>query len=137
MSTLKPDIQHTHGKNLGDKIVGEFCGSPIRELYRHEVEIDQTVETARTIEINRRSNPPFTAELLPGEVICEDNVIRRGTTAEALGEVFYDYELPEGAVKVTIEKGRELAAAGQEITFRPNRVVGQGEFAILHTEVAA
>ena len=134
MSTLKLDILHTSDKNLGGKI-GEFCGSPIREMYTDEMEIDRIVETARTIEINRGTTPLSVLEILPGEMICEDGIVRRGTTAEALGEIFYDYQPPKDTRVVTVEEGRALAAAGALVTFRPDRVVGQNEFAIVHEGV--
>ena len=62
-----------------------------------------------------------------GEVIT-DNIIRRSTAAEAVGETFYDKEIPEGR-QVPIEE----AEAGVLVTWRPN-----GEnFAIIHEEVAS
>lgn len=131
MSILKLDILHTSDKNLGCT-VGEFCGSPIREMYTEEMEIDRIVDTRRTIEIGRGGAPISTVEILPGEMICEDGIVRRGTTAEALGDIFYDYAQPKDTRVVTIEEGRALAAAGALITFRPDRVVGQGEFALVH-----
>lgn len=134
MSILKLDINETHSKNLSAGSVGSFCGSPIREMYTHEMELDQVVEVARQIEINRKLNPPSTVEVLPGELICDDNIVRRSSTAEAVGEAFYsNYVVPEGARKVTMAEAKELAKEGALIEWRPNRVVNRvEEFAVVY-----
>lgn len=129
MSTLKLDTMYTHSKNLGN-MVGDFCGSPIVEMYLEEMDVDRIVDVQRTIEINRNS-PKGTVEILPGEMICDDNIIRRGSTAEANPE-FYNYQISVDARKVTLAEARQLLDEGAMITWRPNRVVGQEEFAIVH-----
>jgi hypothetical protein len=133
---LKLDINYTHSKNVAyDKNpVGHFCSSPIREIYTREVELDQIVEVHRTIEINRDLGPGLPVEVLPGELICDDHIVRRDTTSEAIGAEFYEYEFPQGARKVSIKEARQLANEGAMVTFRPNRQVGQEEFAIVYEE---
>lgn len=138
MSTQKLDIICVNSKNVGEKVIGHFCGSPIRELYMREVELDDLVDVNRTIEANRKTPSTFTADLLPGEIVCTDGIVRRDTTSEAVGyDEFHAYEQPEGTRRVTIAEGREFAKQGLNITFRPDRVVGQEEFAIVHEEVAS
>lgn len=136
MSTLKSDTTQSHYKNLGQR-VGTFCGSPIIELYQHEVELDQYVETNRLVEIGRE-NPPSVIEILPGEVISNDGIVRRSTAAEVVGDEFYEYQLPSDARKVTLAEARRLSdSEGSLVTWRPNRVCNAAtEFATVHEGTA-
>ena len=134
---MKLDISHTHNKNVeyNQEPTGYFCGSPIRQMYTREMELDQIVDTDRTIEINRNTPPALAVEILPGELICDDRIVRRSTTSEALGTEFYNYEVPTAARKVPLEIARKLMDEGAMITWRPNRVVSATEeFAIVHEE---
>lgn len=136
MSKLRLDISYTHDKNLGTEKVGEFCGSPIHELYTHAQDVDQFVETMRLINLSKQS-PESTVplEILPGEIVCDDNIVRRWSTAEANPE-FYDYVVPAGCRKVSLAEAKQLLDEGAMVTFRPNRVVNaEEEFAIVHEEV--
>jgi hypothetical protein len=98
-------------------------------------EVDQLVEIQRTIAINQAlGTDTYTAEVLPGEVVCEDGVVRRATTAEAQGESFYTYEEPKDTQRVSVEQGRAEAMKGGLVYFRPDRRVGTGEFALVNTK---
>ena len=99
----------------------EFYGTPIREASYLDVDVREERDSRRYF-----GSASIPAEILPGEVIT-GNVIRRSTAAEAMGETFYDKEIPEGR-QVPIEE----ANTGVLVTWRPN-----GEnFAIIHEEVA-
>lgn len=138
MSKLKLDVLYTSDKNLSEYSIGDFCGSPIHEMYTRDIDVDVVVETNRLVEINRKNTSVFVAEILPGELICErDNVIRRETTAEAIGPEFYEYEMPKDSRIVTLAEARKAAASGALVTWRPDRVTSrEDEFAIVHEEVA-
>ena len=71
-------------------------------------------------------------EVLPGEAI-KDNLIRRQTTAEVLGEEFYEAKVPEGK-QIPLHAGvvQDSVALGKLLTWRP----GNQDFAVLHEEVA-
>lgn len=129
---MKSDITFSHSKNLGSESVGEFCGSPILELFLEEMEQDQIVETDRTVKINQRMKPVSTVEVLPGELICDDNIVRRMTTAEA-NPYFYGYTTQPGTRKVSLAEARQLMDEGAMVTWRPNHIVNAlEEFAIVH-----
>lgn len=137
MSRVALDLLYSHSKNVGQKVVGEFCGSPIVTLDERAIDIDLLIETARIIEVNRSLGVESSiVEVLPGEVICPDNIVRRSTTSEAVGESFYAYEVPKGTVKVSIELATLAAIAGEMIYFRPDGKVGDGEFALRYEEAA-
>ena len=87
------DALVVHGDDIG-KVVGEFYGSPIRELSNFSTkgrQIDDMQQRVRD-SFGLDSAP---IELLPGEVV-KDNVIRRETTAEVVGEDFYEPRAAEG-----------------------------------------
>jgi len=133
VSTLKLDNLYTHSKNVGQEPLGFFCGSYIVTLNKQAMAEDEHLEVCRVVDAAIPNT--ITAELLPGEVICSDGIVRRGTASEVVGyDEFHTYKQPEDTRKVTIAEGREFAKAGALVTFRPDRVVGQGEFALVHGE---
>ncbi len=121
---MKSDTQVIHSDDIGE-IVGDFHGTPIRSLnpFASEVrEQDEAQMRART-GLGTKSVP---AEILTGE-IAKDNLIRRETTSEAIGESFYAEEIPKGQ-QVPISEVPD----GALVTWRP----GNQEFAIVHEEGA-
>ena len=105
----------------------EFYGTPILEASNLDVDVREEKDAQFIVRMGLgiKSIP---AELLPGEVIT-DNIIRRSTAAEVVGEAFYKQDtLLENGRKVSVEEGN----AGVLVTWRPN-----GEnFAFIHEEVA-
>src|ERR1035437_9573219 len=84
---MRSDVNYSHSKNIGEA-VGDFCGVPINSYSTFDLELDVALDAQRTALRNRAmgcSDVPSTAEILPGEVLCSDNIIRRETTAEAAG----------------------------------------------------
>jgi hypothetical protein len=140
MTSTKLDTLYSHSKNVGlpqDRI-GTFCGSPIVTLDQRAIDIDNILDISRTIEANKSfTSEPVELNILPGEIVCEDGVIRRGTTAEVLGDVFYDFAIPKDTKQVSIAEARLASLAGALVYFRPDNIVGEGEFALLHEEVTA
>lgn len=98
---MRTDVTYSHSKNIGEPIGHDFCGVPIRSYDRFDLELDHALAVQRTVLCNQATgiNFPNTAEILPGEVLCSDNIVRRVTTAEAIG---YDvYKETEPATYIT------------------------------------
>ena len=82
-------VMHADDVMPGDG--AEFYGSPIREASITDSDVREERDLCARVRlgIGVESVP---AELLPGEVIT-DNVIRRETTAEVVGEQFYQPQM--------------------------------------------
>jgi hypothetical protein len=61
------------------EIVGEFCGSPIRSYNLLELELEDDFDRQDIVHLSILFNSKNTAEVLPGELICSDNITRRYT----------------------------------------------------------
>jgi hypothetical protein len=81
-------VMHTEDVMPGDG--AEFYGTPIRTTYITDSDVREELDTQirARLGLGIVSVP---AELLPGEVL-KDNVIRRETAAEVVGEDFYKQE---------------------------------------------
>ena len=90
---MRTDTVVVHGDDLGG-VVGEFYSSPIRELSTLSTDVRQIDDAQQRVRLSLGIEPAL-VELLPGEVI-KDNVIRRETTAEVVGEEFYEPKVAEG-----------------------------------------
>lgn len=126
---MRVDDLITHGDDVSNT-VGEFYGTPIREVYELAQELREIADTQRRVRDSLGIKQPDVV-LLPGEVV-HSNVIRHDTTAEFLGEVFYTQEMPEGR-QIPLHKGLEQnQKVGTLITWRP----GNQDIAVLHEEVS-
>ena len=88
---MRSDVNYSHSKNIGEA-VGSFCGVPINSYDTFDLELDVALDSQNTILRNRAmgcSDIPNTAEILPGEKLCADNIIRRVTTSEVTGNGKY------------------------------------------------
>lgn len=99
---MRTDVNYSHSKNMGEAI-GSFCDVPIRAYDNFELEVDLALASQWSVLIGGASVP---AEILPGELLCSDNIIRRVTTAEATG---YDTFKEKNPVKMLVgaNDGRE------------------------------
>ena len=98
---MRSDVNYSHSKNIGEQ-VGNFCDVPILTYDNFELELDVESDTQKTVLQNKAmgcSDVPNTAEVLPGQVICADNIVRRTTTAEAIG---YDTFKEKQPVKMLV-----------------------------------
>ncbi len=112
---------------------GSFCGQPIVGLDELGMEVDNARDLANRLATSSHTSIP--AEILPGEERCADGIIRRTTTAEAQGDVYYNREFTEtGQKRVSIVEGREAAQGGYMVYFRPDGRVGEGEYALVEEE---
>jgi hypothetical protein len=132
MSTLTLDPLYAKAEHLGE-VIGHFCSTPIRTLNQRAVDLDQLLEVQHIVDLGMAPAP---AEILPGERTCEDGIIRRVTSAEAVGPEFYNFAIPKDMRKVGITEARQASLAGEMVWFRPDGRVGEGEFALLQQEEA-
>ena len=107
---MRSDVNYSHSKNIGEA-VGAFCELPIRSYDNFALELDVALDVQSTVLRNRAmgcSDIPNTAEIMPGELLCADNIIRRVTTAEAVG---YDEFKEKNPVKLLVgaNDGREYS----------------------------
>ena len=107
---MRSDVNYSHSKNIGEAI-GSFCGVPINSYSNFAMELDVALDVQSTVLRNRAmgcSDIPNTAEIMPGELLCADNIIRRVTTAEAAG---YDEFKEKNPVKMLVgaNDGREYS----------------------------
>jgi hypothetical protein len=130
---MHTDVLVAHETDLGE-VVGEFYGTPIRTMDTLSAELREIFDTqVRVRAFLGTDSAPL--ELLPGEVV-KDNIIRRFTTAEVIGDKFYTDDIPEGKqVPMTEESLKESGLAyfmrpGMLITWRPNNL----DIAVIHEE---
>lgn len=92
---MRLDVNYSHSKNIGAQ-VGEFHGVPVNTYDPFDLELDEALSTQRTVLSNQASGveAPSAVEILPGEVLCSDNIVRRETTAEAMGYDAFVLERP-------------------------------------------
>ena len=121
---MRTDSLIANTEDIGDS-VWEFHGTPIRQWNPLDAEIRELSDAQQRVRyfLGSESAP---IEVLPGEVI-KDNLIRRETTAEVVGEKFYDAEIPAGS-KIWLDGGIEQF--DKLTTWRP----GNQDFAIVHEE---
>jgi len=114
----KLDNHVAHASRVGEKI-GEYCGTPIVTLDTLGMEVDIERETYNRV--HNSSGPGITAEIMSGEVLCKDNIIRRGTTAEVRGDEYYNnVKNPANTKRVRIADARVLSHAETVVSWRPN-----------------
>jgi hypothetical protein len=125
-----------------DGAVGSFCGSPIVALNEFAMEVDEVRNLSNRLAVSSGTSVP--AEILPGEERCADGIIRRITTAEAVGyDVFKDgrpVEVDMGqrdckASSIPQSTAEGLCAwlnAQQKSSFK-SEVVTEGEDRVLRT----
>jgi hypothetical protein len=129
---IKLDIHIAHDSRvLRDNIVGEFCGSPIITLDELGIAADEQLDLNRRLKFSTGTSVP--AEVLPGEEICSDGIIRRVTTAEAVGyDTYHNQEaIEEDTLRVTIDSARSFSKGGQMVYWRPNSDVSSNAYALI------
>ena len=117
-----------HNDDLGP-VIGTFNGNPVRSWDPQDSRARDIVFARERIKHSIGQGIP--AEVLPGEVICTDGVVRRDTTAEFIGASYYAQNVEEQGRRVSIEEARELSAGDANIIWRPDGNVGQGAYALV------
>lgn len=134
--TPKLDILTAHDDRVQrGNLVASFCGSPIITLDELGIEVDEERELTRRLDASSHTSLP--AEILPGEGLCDDGIVRRTTTLEAQGDAYYNrVAIEAGNKRVNITDARQASRDGQMVYYRPDRVVGEGEYALVVQEEA-
>ena len=128
------DINEAHDERVQrNNVKGSFCGQPIVGLDELGMEVDQQREAQRLVDSSSGTSVP--AEVLPGELRCDDGIIRRVTTAEAIGDTYYNQEYTEeNTRRISIAEAQQLSKDGLLVFYRPNKRVGEGEYALVTEE---
>jgi hypothetical protein len=97
-------VNYSHSKNIGEQ-VGDFCGTPILSYDGFGMDLDQALDVQQTVLRNQAmgcSDTPNTAEIMPGEMLCSDNMIRRATAAEVTGQGAHSAGTAYGSEKLAV-----------------------------------
>ena len=130
---MKLDVLFAKEEHLFSINSPEFCGSPILGIDSLAVKDAANRFIEEAVRLGKNNPSPNTAEVLPGEEICPDNVIRRSTTAEVMGDTYYNREFEEkDATVVSIEVARLESGDGKMIMWRPDHKTGEGEYALVY-----
>jgi hypothetical protein len=117
---LKSDSINNSRVNEAD-VIGSFCGQRIVTIDEIGAEADDEADLyLRLMSSSHTSVPP---EILPGEERCADGIIRRVTTAEAVGyDAYHNQEqIEKGQKRGGIALGKLASLAGKMVYWRPNR----------------
>ena len=125
---MRTDTQVLHSDDIGE-VVGSFYGVPINAVHPLASELREQ-DDAQVRARAGLGTKPVLAEIMAGEV-AKDNLIRRETTAEVIGETFYAEEIPEGQQVHIEENIVQLLRPGRLVTWRPNNL----DIAVIHEEV--
>ena len=130
MLRLKSESINNSRVNEND-VIGYFCGQRIVTIDELGAEADD--EADLQIRLMTSSHTSISPEILPGEERCVDGIIRRVTTAEAVGyDVYHNQEQIEaGQKRVSIAEAVQASKDGAMVHYRPNRFVGVGEYALV------
>ena len=129
---MKLDVLFAKEEHLFSINSPEFCGSPILGIDSLAVKDAANRFIEEAVRLGKNNPSPNTAEVLPGEEICPDNVIRRGTTAEAMGDAYYNREFEEKDMKkVSIGVAQLASDSGELVCWRPDGVVGENQYALI------
>jgi hypothetical protein len=91
---VKIDSLVMHAADVMPGDGAEFYGTPISFASPTNVEVREELDTQSRARLGLDVEA-VPVELLPGEVV-KDNVIRRETTAEVVGDTFYEAESEQG-----------------------------------------
>jgi hypothetical protein len=133
MLNLSSDAVHEDRVQRGN-VLGSFCGQPIITIDEFGAEADDAADLNFRLMVSSHTSIP--AEVLPGEIICNDGIIRRVTTAEAVGyDTYHNQEQIEaGTVRYPVDAARSFSKAGLMVYYRPDKHVGAGEYALVTEE---
>lgn len=127
---MKVDNLILHANDIIQNMVGDFHGTPIREYDLLNAELREISDTQQRVRYFFGSQQQEIS-ILPGETI-KDNLIRRETAAEVVGDDFYAVHMPKGK-QIPLHEGLvQDPSVGALITWRP----GNQNVAILHEGVS-
>jgi len=124
-------FESIHNDDLGE-VVGHFHGEPIRawdptnSKRRDNDRLASDLAMRQALKLNDANH----AEVLPGQILCPDSIIRRVTTLEAMGEDAF-FTLHSRGKRITIEEATQLLKdKTANITWRPDGKTGPDAFAM-------
>ncbi len=119
-----------HNDNLGEEI-SRCMDTPVRSWITFNTE---TFDKALRLErIASSKGPGVLAEILPGEILCDDHVIRRETAAADRPIVGIEEALTSSGStvrRISLEEAAKLAKQGKCIVWRPQGTVENGHYAL-------
>lgn len=118
------------GVNPEDYGFGTHSAIPVVALYRDEAERREDILVAQQLAFSSGTSVP--AEVLPGEVICKDGIIRRESALHAMVDDGSNDKVYTDAKKVSIGVARLAAKDGKMVIWRPTG--GQCNFAYVIEE---
>jgi hypothetical protein len=129
-----------HNDDLGPVVGNLRCGVdglPVRSWSPQDGRNRENDRLASDLKMRQLLNEPDknTAEVMPGEVICPDNIVRRETAAEKQFNIAPSVEQAQG-VRVTVEEAKGLSDQGACIIWRPNGIIGESEYALLMNQIS-
>lgn len=107
LDTLVARPEHIFATNLP-----KFSGSPIYGMDKLAMEDAHNRDIENRVRENQRTPVENRAEVMPGEIICPDNIIRRTTTREVTGA---QHAILTNALGMWEPKGISVDDAGEPI----------------------
>lgn len=110
-----------HNDDMGP-VIGSFKDNPVRSWDNLECLVREKRDSDFRVGV-LKDKPSITAEVLPGELICEDSIIRRETAASERPSLPIEEQLKSKGMSFTrmsIEKAKQLLDEGTHIIWRPN-----------------
>ncbi len=127
--------ESVHIDDLGP-VIGNFrCGVeglPIRAWFEresHNRENDRLAKDFKKRQMAEEKNENM-AEVMSGEVISKDNIIRR-ETADKTQFSTIPAIVQEQGIRVSIAEARKLSEEGACIIWRPDGTIGESEYALV------
>jgi hypothetical protein len=119
-----------HVSDLGEVLykifdVPVYAWSPLDTMKREDYFTNERIKNSKGAGV--------LAEVLPGEIRCEDNVIRRETAAADRPIVGIEETLTSSGStvrRISIEEATKLAKKGANIVWRPEGCVDGGNYAL-------
>jgi len=123
-----------HSDDLGET-VGSFHWEPVRS-WNPSSSRERDDRYARLCVLTKQGDG-IPADVLPGQIVCVDNTIRRETTAEAIGyDEFHNSAANATGRRVTIAEALVLSSKGAFINWRPDGNCGPDAYALVVGEDA-
>ena len=119
-----------HNDDLG-QVESRFLDVPIYNWSPTDTQARDLVFAQQRIKHSKGAG--VLAEVLPGEIRCEDNVIRRETAAADRPIVGIEETLTSSGStvrRISIEEATKLAKKGANIVWRPEGCVDGGNYAL-------
>jgi hypothetical protein len=109
---MRLDILVARPEHIFATDLPKFSGSPIYGMDTLAMEDAVNRDIENRVRENKRSPVENRAEVMPGEIICPDNIIRRTTTREVTGK---HEALMSNSLSMWCPRGQSVDDAGEPI----------------------